>query len=107
MKDPRFVTWQPMFHWTDRKIRVHAFYCVLALTFTSPLQRSLHHAGLEIGIREALERRTDVRERLVIHGRGKKKPAATAVLGDLDAGQRELFNTLRLNRYLPPSAIAP
>lgn len=107
MKDSHFVTWQPMFHWTDQKIRVHAFYCVLALTLTSLLQRSLHQAGLEISIREALERLTDVRELLVIQGRGKKKPAATAVLSDLDAGQRELFNTLRLNRYLPPSAIAP
>lgn len=107
MKNRDFVTWQPMFHWTDQKIRVHAFYCVLALTFTSLLQRTLHQAGLEISIHEALEQLTAVRELLVIHGRGKKKPAATAVLSDLDAGQRELFDALHLKRYLPPNAIAP
>jgi hypothetical protein len=35
MKNPHFLGWSPMFHWTDSKIRVHAFYCVSALTLTS------------------------------------------------------------------------
>ena len=34
-----------MFHWTDSKIQVHAFYCVLALLLTSLLQRELAHKG--------------------------------------------------------------
>ena len=25
MKNPHFLGWSPMFHWTDSKIRVHAF----------------------------------------------------------------------------------
>lgn len=32
MKDPHVVSFSPMHHWTDPKIRVHTFYCVLALT---------------------------------------------------------------------------
>src|SRR5213075_3539404 len=32
MKDPYFISFSPAFHWTDSMIRVHAFYCVLALT---------------------------------------------------------------------------
>ncbi len=31
MKDPKVVSFSPMFHWTEQKIRVHVFYCVLAL----------------------------------------------------------------------------
>jgi transposase len=31
MKDRLVVSFSPMFHWTDQKIRVHVFYCVLAL----------------------------------------------------------------------------
>jgi len=31
MKNPHFLSWFPMFHWTDPMIRVHAFDCVLAL----------------------------------------------------------------------------
>lgn len=107
MKNPHFVTWQPMFHWTDQKIRVHAFYCVLALTLTSLLQRMLYQAGLEISIHEALEQLTAIRELLVIHGRRKRKPEATTVLSDLDASQREIFDVLRLKRYLPSNAVAP
>jgi hypothetical protein len=71
------------------------------------LQRSLHQAGLEISIHEALEQLTAIRELLVLHGRGKKKPAATAVLSDMDEGQRSLFDALRLHRYLPPNLVDP
>ena len=31
MKDPDIVSFSPMFHLTDQKIRVHSFYCVIAL----------------------------------------------------------------------------
>ena len=29
MKDPKVVSFSPMFHWTDQKIRVHVFYWAL------------------------------------------------------------------------------
>jgi transposase len=32
LKDPHYLTFRPTFHWTDQKLRVHAFYCVLALS---------------------------------------------------------------------------
>ena len=31
LKDPHVVSFSPLHHWTDSKIRVHVFYCVLAL----------------------------------------------------------------------------
>ena len=31
MKDPRAVSFSPMFHWTEHNIRIHVFTCVLAL----------------------------------------------------------------------------
>jgi len=31
LKDPHVISFSPMDHWTDRKIRVHVFTCVLAL----------------------------------------------------------------------------
>jgi transposase len=48
MKNPYFVGWEPMYHWTDQKIRVHAFYCVLALTLAGLLHREARRAGLEL-----------------------------------------------------------
>jgi transposase len=32
LKDPHLISWQPMRHWTDTKIRAFAFSCVMALT---------------------------------------------------------------------------
>src|SRR5438309_134783 len=55
MKNPHFVGWEPMYHWTDQKIRVHALYCVIALTLAGLLQREAHRAGLELSL-EALGR---------------------------------------------------
>ena len=48
MKDPHFLSWEPMFHWTDSKIRVQAFYCVLALILGSLLQRRAAQNGLSL-----------------------------------------------------------
>lgn len=55
MKDRHFIGWSPMYHWTDSKIRVHAFYCVLALTLTALLRRQLAHAGLDLSTATILE----------------------------------------------------
>ena len=49
MKDPFCVAWEPMHHWTDQKIRVHAFYCLLALTLFGLMHRKVRQAGIHIG----------------------------------------------------------
>jgi len=32
LKDGDWLGWGPMYHWTDSKIRVHAFYCMLGIS---------------------------------------------------------------------------
>jgi transposase len=32
LKDGDWLGWGPMCHWTDSKIRVHAFYCMLGIS---------------------------------------------------------------------------
>src|SRR5207245_1766960 len=46
MKDPHVVSFSPMHHWTDHKIRVHVFYCVLALAIAHLMRREAELAGL-------------------------------------------------------------
>jgi transposase len=53
MKSPYFVGWEPLYHWTDQKIRVHALYCVMALILAGLLHREARRAGLELSL-EAL-----------------------------------------------------
>ena len=32
LKDGEWLGWGPMYHWTDSKIRIHAFYCMLGIS---------------------------------------------------------------------------
>ena len=45
MKDPHVVSFPPMFHFTDQKIRVHVFYCVLALMVARLMVRQADEPG--------------------------------------------------------------
>ena len=47
-KDPHVVSFGPMHHWTDQKIRVHVFYSVLALTVAHLMRRQADQAGLSV-----------------------------------------------------------
>ena len=101
MKNPHFLGWSPMFHWTDSKIRVHAFYCVLALTLISLLQRALHQQGLDLSMARMLELLGVIEELLLIYPKrpGEAQPYMVACLSDLEAEQQQLFDKLDLGRY--------
>ena len=92
MKDPHWVTFCPPFHWTDQKLRVHAFYCVLALTLTSLLQRKAAQAGIQLTIPVLLEQLNDVTEVINLYasqpGRGRLR--AEYVLSERSALQDKL-----------------
>lgn len=62
MKHPVFLTWRPQFHWTDQKIRVHAFYCVSALIFASLLHRKAMKAGMNVSLQHLLRSLVEIRE---------------------------------------------
>jgi len=103
MKHPYYLGWSPMFHWTDSKIRVHAFTCVLALTLSSLLQRRLHQRGMDLSLPRMFELLGGIRETLVIYPRkrGQKKHPTRASLSTLSDEQQKLLETLQLQRHLP------
>jgi len=55
MKDTDHLTVRPLFHWTDQKIKVHIFYCVLAYRLCCLLKMELD----ESGIHDSLDRILD------------------------------------------------
>jgi transposase len=101
MKNPHFLGWSPMYCWTDTQIRVHAFCCVLALTLTSLLQRTLNHQGVDLSLERMMELLGDMQEVLVIYPRqpGQEQPHMATCLSELSAEQEKLFKTLDLSRY--------
>lgn len=62
MKNPHWVSFSPAFHWTDQKLRVHAFYCVLALMLSSLLQRKAAQADIRLTIPALYEQLSDIEE---------------------------------------------
>jgi len=105
MKNPHFLGWSPMHHWTDSKIEVHAFYCVLALLLTSLLQRELARKGERLSINHMLEELATIRETLVVYPRrqGQRQFPTTTCLTRMSALQQKLFSVLDLRRYAPAS----
>lgn len=103
MKNPHFLGWSPMFHWTDSKIRVHAFYCVLALLLTSLLQRELARHQESLSINRILEELGGIRETLVIYPRrqGQRQSPTATCLTRMSPLQQRLFSLLNLQRYAP------
>ena len=105
MKNPHFLGWSPMYHWTDSKIQVHAFYCVLALLLSSLLQRELAREGEPLSINRILEELGEIQETLIVYPRrqGQKKHTTATCLTRMSPLQSRLFSLLDLQRYAPPS----
>lgn len=104
MKDPDACCWWPMHHWTDQKIRVHAFFCVLALLLLSLLQRQLAQKGIDISIPRLIRRLSEIQETAVIYPprattRGKAKPRSAYTMSAMDEEQKTLFAALDLARF--------
>ena len=101
MKDPYFVSWYPMFHWTDQKIRVHAFYCVLALMLSSLLQRELAQKNIFMSIPSIMESLNDIQEIMLLYSPLEKKTSVKKhfIFSDIDKIQELLFQTLGLEQF--------
>jgi len=102
LKDPHVVSFGPMHHWTDSKIRVHVFYCVLALTIAHLMRREAEHAGLHLSVRELLATLAGIEETvLLFHDGGKGRPRARRMLTDTSPEQQQLADLFRIHRYAP------
>ena len=55
LKDTNHLTVRPLFHWTDQKIKVHIFYCVLAYRLCCLLKKELLLHGIDESINKILE----------------------------------------------------
>lgn len=100
MKHPVFVSWKPRFHWTDQKIRVHAFYCVLALTVASLLQRELSRNRVEISIPKMLKNLSAIKEVAIFYPENKVSGSPVKIsLSKMTKLQQKLFRVFDLRKY--------
>jgi transposase len=98
MKNRRHCGWFPMYHWTDQKIRVHAFYCLLALLISSVLQQKARQAAITVGAEELMTMLSGIHQVAYRYGRSKQEKPKTT-LSDRDEDQQKLTDELGLMKY--------
>jgi transposase len=102
MKDPHHICLRPQHHWTDQKIEVHVFCCVLALMLCSLLRRELQRQGIDLSIPVLLEQLGKIREVGIVYPAKDKRrsPTLKMTLSQLSEQQQVLYDVLGLGRYL-------
>ena len=100
MKDVRHVCFRPAHHWTDQKLMVHAFTCVLALLLCALLRRELAQNGVQLSVRRMLATLGGINEVQVALSTGRGRPRISRTHSELEPPAKQLFQLLQLDRYL-------
>ena len=100
MKDTDFLTVRPIFHWTDQRIAVHIFLCVLAYRLCALLRKELHEKGIDCSINQCLKSMNAVNRVTTFYGPiAKPKKIEAFIAGDELASQIEKVYELQAKYY--------
>jgi len=100
LKDGDWLGWGPMYHWTDRKIRIHAFYCMLGISLLQHLHKQAQSAWSGISTEQLLEELRQIQQFVLLYPpQGEKGPNRVAtVLSKQTLTQQALAKTLGLDQ---------
>jgi transposase len=101
MKDRLVVSFSPMFHWTEQKIRVHVFYCVLALMVARLMARESERAKIPLSVRMLLTHLGAIQETVLLYQGERGRPRARRMLTQMDPMQARLYDLFGLDAYAP------
>jgi transposase len=96
LKDDDHLALRPQYHWTDQKIQVHAFICLVALLLARVVEREARMLGRQECLSGLIDQLSGVRLAMVLHPSGKKggRPRAQWQLEAADDQVAELFRTV-------------
>ena len=100
LKDGDWLGWGPMHHWTDRKIRIHAFYCMLGISLLQYVHRQAQPAGDGISMEQLIEELQQIQQFVLLYPpQGEKGPnRLSTVLSKQTLAQQSLAQTLGLDQ---------
>src|SRR5581483_9654394 len=108
LKHPVFAAFSPAFHWTDQKLKVHAFYCTLALMIVHLIEREARRAGIEDGAQQILRSLSEIDELTLVYppagGRQGRPRVRRRTADNLDEAQTRLYDVLGLAELAPPAS---
>ncbi len=71
-ENPFLTALLPLYHWTDSKIRIHMFVCVVALTYLALVCQRLKDADIKLPPKEVMEELRSVRTAIYSYESGGK-----------------------------------
>ena len=96
LKDRDLVAYAPAYHWTDSKIRVHAFVCVIALLLLKLLHYLARQEDIRMSTKLLVEELKDIVMVVMVHPDRK----ATRKVSAMSTVQKRLFNLYDLQKYI-------
>jgi hypothetical protein len=73
-------SWGPMHHWTDCKIRVHAFYCMLWISLLQYVHKQSQVAWEGISVEHLLDQLRQIQEFILLYPpQGEKGPNRVSI----------------------------
>jgi len=89
-----------MHHWTDSKIRIHAFYCILGVSLLQSLHRQSQAVWPGLSVEQLLTELDQIKQFVLLYpAQGDKGPHRTAtVLSKQTLAQQGLAEALGLDK---------
>ena len=99
LKQGDWLNWQPMYHWTDSKIRVHAFYCLLGLSLLHYVLRQARTFWPQLTMEKLHEELAEIQQFVLLYpALGGGPPRTATVLATQNLVQKGLAETLGLQQ---------
>lgn len=95
-KDDEHLAVRPQYHWTDQKIQVHAFICLLGLLLARVIEREARKLDHRESLSSLLDLLADIRLAMVLRPSGEKggRPRAEWQLETVEEKAAELFHSI-------------
>jgi transposase len=99
LKDGEWLGWGPMHRWTDSKIRVHAFYCMLGISLLQYIHKQAQIVWPGLSMEQLLEELSQIQQFVLLYPPQEEKgPHRTAtVLSKRSLPQQSLAGLFGLN----------
>jgi transposase len=99
LKEGDWLGWGPMYHWTDQKIRVHAFYCMLGISLLQYIYKKAQAAWAGLSMEQLLEELGEIQQFALLYPpQSEKGPNRVAlVLSQQTLAQQSLAKELGLD----------
>ncbi len=108
-RGPLLQAIRPQYHWTDQKVHVHTFICLLALLLGRVIEHEARKLKRTEGLSGLLDELGRISLAMVLRASGKKggRPRAEWQMEEADADLLDLFRALVPDKrpfvYTPPS----